>query len=311
MSRARIGQRSTLSGFILSLVACASVITAGSQEPPKVRPTPARTLILPQKTVASGSATLAVLDSAGRLLPNVAVELPNDVKVTTDITGRAFFIAPLDPGPFTAKIAGQEITASSTVVLRTAPAAKMSDVGGPKEDPTGGLRVTAYPHILDMHDRFSLEGVGFQGTADSNQVFLADQQCLVVASSPVSLVILPSPRIPIGAIPLRVSSGGKDTEEIPVTAVLLEFTGPSEPPDAGTAAEITLHVHGTSDPVGVEVRNGSPKIIQFPGGNVQRLFTSGGAQNVAPVEVKFLAPGDYELTARLIFSAGGAAQSKI
>ena len=46
-----------------------------------------RTIILPQKMVAGAPATLAVLDSAGRLLPNVVVELSGGRNVTTDATG--------------------------------------------------------------------------------------------------------------------------------------------------------------------------------------------------------------------------------
>jgi hypothetical protein len=239
------------------------------------------------KVVAGAPATLAVLDSAGRLLPNVVVEVSTGQKVTTDATGRALIVAPGAVGKLIAKISGQEISASSTVTASAAGAAE-------------GVRVVSYPHALTIHDRFMIGGTGFQGVADTNHVFLSDQPCLVVASSPVSLVVLPGPHVPIGAINLRLSVAGHDTGQIPVSAVLLEFTGPAEAPDAGTQGQITLNVHGASDRLAVEVRNGSPAIIQFPHGTVQRLMTSGGEQNTAPVELKFLASGNYTVTARLI-----------
>ncbi len=118
---------------------------------------------------------------------------------------------------------------------------------------------------------------------------------------PVSLVVLPGPKVPIGATALRVSVAGYDSGMIPVSAVLLEFSGPPDAPDAGTQGKVIL-TNPWSDArvLSVEVRNGSPEIIQLPHGNVQRLETSGGDENIAPVELKFLAAGNYTLTARLI-----------
>jgi hypothetical protein len=271
------------------------VVIAGAQEPPKARVPVPRTIILPLKMVTGTTATLAVIDSAGRLLPNVVVELSSGQKVTTNATGRAQLLAPDDPGKFIAKIAGKEIFAISTVA---APAD--SAIRSPADGSPDTVRVVSYPHALVIHDRFTMEGTGFRGAADSDHVFLADQQCLVVASSPVSLVVLPGPHVPIGAIRLRVSIAGHDTVEIPVSAVLLEFSGPTEAPDAGTQGKILLTVHGSTERLGVEVFNGSPRIIEFPNGNVQRVTTSGGEENIAPVELKFLAAGNYTITAKLV-----------
>jgi hypothetical protein len=281
--------------FVLLFLAVVFASTAFAQEPPKPRILSARTIILPPKLIAGSPATLAVLDSAGRLLPQVAVEFSTGQKVTTDATGRALFLAPSEAGKLIAKISGREITASTPVVAPAA-SAMQSSAGMPTE----GLHVISYPHALTIHDRFAVEGTGFRGAADSNHVFLADQPCLVVASSPVSLVVLPGPRIPTGAINLHIGVAGNDSGQIPVSAVLLEFSGPTEASDAGSQGKIILSVHGAAEPLSVEVRNGSPSVIQFPHGNVQRLTTSGGEQNMAPVELKFLAAGNYTVTARLI-----------
>src|ERR1700722_5381256 len=80
---------------------------AVAQESPKARGPAPRSIILPPKMVVASPATLAVLDSAGRLLPDVVVDLSTGQKITTDITGRARFLAPPSPGKLTATIPGR------------------------------------------------------------------------------------------------------------------------------------------------------------------------------------------------------------
>src|SRR5260370_40034262 len=58
----------------------------------------ARILLLPRRIVSGERATLAVLDVNGRLTPGVTVNFSNGDRLTTDATGRALFVAPLDPG---------------------------------------------------------------------------------------------------------------------------------------------------------------------------------------------------------------------
>jgi hypothetical protein len=96
-----------------------------------------------------------------------------------------------------------------------------------------------------------------------------------------------------------------DAGKFPVSAVLLEFSGPTEAVDAGSTGKLILNVHGTTEPLLVEVRNGSPAVIQLSKGNVERVQTSGGDVNSAPVEVKFLTGGNYYVTARLLREADG------
>jgi hypothetical protein len=171
---------------------------------------------------------------------------------------------------------------------------------GGEEQPPKALNVVSYPHVMTLHDRFTLEGSGFQGAADSNHVFLNDDPCLVVASSPVSLVALPGPHVLAGDATLHVTVAGMDAGRFPVSAVLLDFRGPPEAVNAGSEGKLILHAHGTTEPLTVEVRNGSPGVIQLVKGNVQRLKTSGGEDNMAPIEVKFVTGGNYSVSARLI-----------
>lgn len=285
--------------FVLQAGVCATL--ASAQQPPKPRPSPVpRLIILPPKVVAGAPATLAVLDSQGRLLPNVAVELSGGQKVTTDVTGRALFKATGEHGTLTAKISGMSVSVSANVVA--------SEDSGPRAGPgtgPGGVNIVSYPHVMAIHDRFTLEGSGFQGAADSNHVYLNDDPCLVVASSPVSLVVVPGPPVPVGDVNLHVTVAGIDAGKFPVSAVMLEFSGPTEAVNAGSSGKLILHALGTTLPLVLEVRTGSPQVIQLLKGNVQRLKTSGGEDNIAPVEVKFVTGGNYSVSARLISADAG------
>jgi hypothetical protein len=279
-----------------TILAGACVAFAAAQQPPKSPAAPApRLIILPPKVLAGAPATLAVLDSQGRLLPDIAVELSGGQKVKTDVTGRAMFKAPDRPGVLVAKTTGQEITATS-IVMAAGDSSQHATPGGPP----GAVNVVSYPHVLAIRDRFTLEGSGFRGAADSNHVYLADDPCLVLASSPISLVALPGPRVPVGDVNLHVTVGGIDAGQFPVSAVLLEFSGPVEAVNVGSVGKLILHAHGTTEPLLLEVRNGSPGVIQLSKGNVQRVKTSGGEQNIAPVEVQFVTDGNYLVLARLI-----------
>ena len=289
--RHRLGWRPAL---LLIWILCAGF--AGAQEPPKSQPHPApRLILLPSRLVAGAQATLAVLDSQGRLLPNISVELSGGQKVATNATGRALFRVPSGVSTMTAKIPGREITASAPVS-----AAAEASAPGDSQSAATAIKVVSYPRVLAIHDRFTVEGAGLRGAADSDRVFLGDQPCLVLAASPASLVVLPGPHVPIGGVRLRIQVDGREASQLPVSVALLEFSGPAEAPSAGASGKLVLRARGTTERLIVEIRNGSPDVIQLPKGNVQRITTSGGDENSAPLEVKYLASGNYVVTARLI-----------
>ena len=284
----------------LTLIVLAATIAA-AQETPKTQPALSpRQIILPPTAVAGAQATLAVLDSQGRLLPDVTVELSGGHKVTTDPTGRALFVAPDKLGTLTAKVSGLPLTASTPVVAPDAPIAEGSSAPGAR-----AAKVRSYPHVLALHDRFTVEGSGFRGMADLNRVFLGDKQCLVLAASPRAVVILPGPSVPVGAVDLRIRVDEREVGQLPVSVVLLEISGPAEAVNAGGTGKLTLRAYGTMERLSVEVRNGSPEVVQLPKGNVQRLDTSGGEPNLAPVEVKFVTAGNYLVSARFISAEDG------
>jgi hypothetical protein len=291
------------------LVVCVGVCAAiASGQNPAIPPKPhaspiPRLIILPPKLLAGQPATLAVIDNQGRLLPKAPVELSAGQHVTTDATGRALFIAPTEPGTLIAKFSGQATATSAPVV-----AAGGADAAASPASPVA--KVLSYPHVLAVHDRFTIEGAGFRGAADSDRVFLNGEPCLVVAASPVSLVVLPGPQVPIGDVNLRVTVAGADAGQFQLSAVLLEISGPAEAVNAGSEGELVVHARGTIEPLLVEIRNASPAVIQLANGNVQRLKTSGGEENTAPVAVRFVTGGNYAVTARLI-SASDVAKTKV
>jgi hypothetical protein len=271
-------------------------VSAVAQEGPKARPAPSPWLIiLPPRVIAGANATLAVLDYQGRLLPNIAVELSTGQKVTTDATGRAIFHASDGPGKLRAASSGGNVVASAEVL----PVDEAAMPAATERDrPVIG--VVSYPRVLATRDRFTLEGAGFRGEADLNHVSLDGDPCLILASSPAALVVLPGERAPVGDATLHVAVAEADAGQFPVSVVLLEFSGPAEGASAGSAGQLVLHARGSKQPLVLEVRNASPGVIELTKGNVQRLKTSGGEENTVPVDVKFVTAGNYVVSARLV-----------
>src|ERR1700719_1195128 len=123
---APIRGRRHLPGATLFVLAAAFPVIAGAQQVLRVQVAAPRTIVLPQTTIAGAPATLAVLDSAGRMLPDVAVELSGGQKVTTDSTGRALFVVPGEPGVLTAQVPGHNVSASAPIVKSADPEPRTS-----------------------------------------------------------------------------------------------------------------------------------------------------------------------------------------
>jgi IPT/TIG domain-containing protein len=285
-----------LFAFLCVLILSVFPAIVQTQQAPKARPPSSPWLIiLPPRVIAGANATLAVLDYQGRLLPNVVVDLSTGQQVTTDGTGRAIFPAPDAPGKLRATFSGGSVGASTEVLA--ADEAAMPAAANLRPSGSG---VISYPRILATRDRFTLAGRGFRGEADQNHVSLNGEPCLVLASSPAALVALPGAHAPVGDATLQITVPGADTAQFPVSVVALEFSGPTVGVSAGSAAQLVLHARGTAQPLSVEVRNASPSVIQLAQGNLQRLKTSGGDENSAVVDVKFLTAGSYVVSARLV-----------
>ena len=282
-----------LRGFRISLVfvvACVFAVRADGQQ---ARPAAsgARTLLLPRRIVSGERATLAVLDSNGRLTPGVTVNFSNGDRFTTDATGRALFVAPLNPGVIYGSIAGRTGRVS-TAILSSSEAASVS------------IEISSAPRVASLTDRFEILGRGFCGDADANQVTIAGQAAIVLASSPTALVVLPSPDLEAGNAAVQVSCAKRESAPFSVTFVGLELEADSSPLKPGEHRPLTVRVRGTTTKIALEARNLAPEIAELSGGNPVRGSSSGGAENLAKFEVLGRKNGSFLISIRLLPTLG-------
>ena len=253
---------------------------------------PGTTIVLPPKLLAGQQATLAVLDSAGRLVPAAVVEFSGGEKVTTDATGRALFTAPAEPGVLLVRLTGRSARTSAAVV---APAA----------NPPDGVQILDSPSVAAVDDRFVVEGTGFRGDANSLQAAIGGQPALVLASSPLSLVLLPNPRVKPGLAQLVIEVGGRSPGPVPITLVSLDILSLENALKPGEKGVLTVRVRGTDQRLVIEARNLTPEVVSLVRGNVLRVTSSGGAINDALIEIQAGRSGDFSITVRLVPGVSG------
>jgi hypothetical protein len=281
----------------MSLLAAACLVCIASAEGqvvPQNHPAPAagapRSIVLPRELVSGAPATLSVLDIAGRLVTGVTLETTGGETLHTDATGRAEFLAPAAPGKFIVHVEGQMIATSALVVPAPDPA----------PDASVSVQLSSTPHVLDIHNRFELAGIGFRGNADDNHIAIGEKQALVLAASPTSVVAMLDPGTPLGAAVLSV---GVANQAPPATAAVIVVTLDAIASEGalrvGQQTTFTVRVRGTTEPLAIEVSDLSPAILQLPGGNPLKVTSTGGSNNVAQFEVVPLAVGKYSVRAHL------------
>jgi phage FluMu protein gp41 len=268
-----------------ALFAAVSVKTADAQRPRK-EPR-ARTLLLPQQMVSGERATLAVLDANGRLTPGVTVQFSNGDRFTTDVTGRALFVAPLNPGVIFASIAGRSDRVP-TVIL------------SPSEAATASMEISGAPSVATLTDRFELLGRGFCGDADANQVTIGDQPALVLASSPATLVVLPPTELEAGAAKVEVACAKRQAPAFTIALVELGLQADSSPLKPGEHRTLTVRVRGSTAKVFLEARNLAPRIAELAAGNLVRASSTGGTENVARFHLTGRINGSFAISIRLL-----------
>jgi hypothetical protein len=251
----------------------------------------ARMLLLPRQVVSGERATLAVLDVNGRLTPGVTVNFSNGDRFTTDATGRALFVAPLNPGVVFGSIAGRTGQVATAVLM-------------PGEAAAASIEISAAPRVASLADRFEVLGKGFCGDADSNRVMLAGQPALVLASSPTALVVLPPPDLQPGRVAVEVSCAKRESPPFSITLVGLELQADSSPLKPGEHRSLVVRVRGTTAKIELEARNLAPEIAELAGGNPVRASSSGGAENSAKFEVLGRKNGSFLISIRLVPSLG-------
>lgn len=255
------------------------------------------TIVLPPKVVAGHQATLAVLGTDGRLAPNVSVEFGSGAHVTTDATGRARFIVP----------------ATGTVLLARASGNSAAALIDPPEFASGPPTAVSVAPVVALHDRFAICGAGWSGDADANRVRINGAFALVVAASPECLVVLPPPdaapglakvtvEAPAAAITGSLPQGQAPMVSTPgpLTLVSLEFAPPSPPLQPGKKSFLAVNAHGSDQPLRLVIENETPGVLAFRHGDSQELRTTGGAENVAEVEVQAVRSGDFSFHARVL-----------
>jgi len=269
--------------------ACVAIFSFAvfAQQPPPA--SGARILILPRQIVSGERATLAVLDVNGRLTPGVTVKFSNGDKLTTDPTGRALFVAPLNPGVVFASIAGRAGRVATAVLTA-------------EEATAASIEVKSAPRVASLNDRFEISGRGFCGEADANQVMIGGQPALVLAASPVSLAVLPPAELPPGSRAVEISCAKHATASFSVTFVGLELEADSSPLTPGEHRTLTVHVKGSAAKIVLEAKNLAPEIAEMSGGTMVRLSSSGGAENSAKFELVGKKRGSFLISIRLVSS---------
>src|SRR5713226_2334368 len=251
----------------------------------------ARILLLPRRIVSGERATLAVLDVSGRLTPGVTVNFSNGDRFTTDATGRALFVAPLNPGVIFGSIAGRTGRVATAIL-------------SPSEAASASLEVSSAPRVASLTDRFEIFGKSFCGDADANQVTIAGQPAIVLASSPSSLVVLPPADLQAGSAAVEVSCAKRQSPQFSITLVGLELEADSSPLKPGEHRALTVRVRGTTAKIALEARNLAPEIAELSGGNPLRVSSSGGVENIARFEVTGRKNGSFLISIRLVPSLG-------
>ena len=247
----------------------------------------ARILLLPRRIVSGDRATLAVLDVNGRLTPGVTVNFSNGDRLTTNATGRALFVAPLNPGVIFGSIAGRTGRVA-TAILSASEAA------------SAAIEIASAPRVASLTDRFEIFGKSFCGDADANQVTIAGRRAVVLASSPAALVVLPPPDLQAGAAAVQVACAKRQSPAFSVTFVGLELEADSSPLKPGEHRELTVQVRGTAAKITLEARNLAPDIAELTGGNPLRAPSGGGAENLVKFEVVGRKNGSFLISIRLV-----------
>jgi hypothetical protein len=247
----------------------------------------ARILLLPRKIVTGERSTLAVLDVNGRLTPGVTVVFSNGDKVTTDATGRALFVGPLNPGVIFASLEGRAGRVTS-VILSSA------------EVLSSSLEVILAPRVANASDRFEISGHGFCGDADANKVSIGGAPGLVLAASPAYLAVLPPAEMNPGPARVEVSCGARKATAFTALFVSLELEASGAALAPGEHRELTVRVRGSTAKINLEARNLAPDVADLQGGTTVRAASSGGADNVARFALLGKQHGSFLISIRLV-----------
>lgn len=252
----------------------------------------AKQIILPLELIASEPATLAVLMANGRVAPGVNVVLSSGEVVTTDESGRAHFLAPPDRGVMFARIPGTAVREAADVL--------------PEGSAGGSAQPARIPRLVSLANCFAIDGEGFQGDADRNRIEVSGKPILVLASSPVQLVVMPPAHALPGEADLTLVEGTKETATQVTFVDVIRSNASDGQIHRGKKASVILRALGTTEPLELDVRNLSPQVVQFQHGNEVRLQTAGGSDNSAVIQWKGKSAGTFSFAVTLESTSTGA-----
>jgi hypothetical protein len=279
--------RCALLFFTCSIASVFLQLWGAQQTPLPPSPSAARMLLLPRQIVSGERATLAVLDVNGRLTPGVKVNFSNGDRLTTDTTGRALFVAPLEPGVIFGSITGRAGRVPTTIL-------------NPSEAATASIEIVAAPQVATLTDRFEVSGRGFCGDADANQITVDGQPALVLASSPTSLVVLPPAELQTGPAAVEISCAKNTARTFLITFIALELQADSSPLKPGEHRALKVQVRGTDSQIMLEAKNLAPGIAELTSGTAVKQASSGGPKNSAQFEVVGRRNGSFLISIRLV-----------
>jgi hypothetical protein len=266
---------------------CVLVFACGAHAQQAPNPAGARILLLPRRIVSGERATLAVLDVNGRLTPGVTVAFSNGDRLTTDQSGRALLVAPLNPGVIFGAIEGRRGRVPTTIVA-------------PTETELSLVEINSVPRIASLSDRFDILGHGFCGDADANNVTIGGLRAIVLASSATSLVVLPPADLEPGLAPVKISCGKNSFPAFNITFLELALHADSATLAPGVHRGLTVSVRGTDAKIALEAKNLAPDIAELSGGDAVRQLSSGGPGNAAHFEVVGRKRGSFLISIRLV-----------
>jgi hypothetical protein len=260
-------------------------------------------ILLPKKVIAGQPASLAVIDGDGALLAAARVEFSGGEHVVTDSTGRATFVVPELPsgsrsGILSLSLPGGAVK-ETTLVLP------------PMESPPG-VQIGDISYVIAAQDRFHVTGAGFRGEVDGTRAWLRGKPALVVAASPVALVILPPPGLEPGPAEFLLEAAGARAEPVTLTLVALEITAKKSALAPKEKGKLRIGVRGSGQRLELEVRNLTPELVSLEDdAEAVRVRTRGGSNNYAEVNLLGKAPGEFSVSARLLPALAGVPNLEI
>lgn len=242
-------------------------------------------IVLPLDLIAGEPATLAMLTADGHVAPAVEIVLSSGQVLTTDESGRAHFLVPLQTGPLFARFLGSGLREAADVL--------------PKQSSAADLQLTQVPKIASVGNCLIVSGSGFAGDADKNAVEIDGKRGLVLASSPAQLILMSPSDTALGLARLLIARGNSEVTTDITFVRIVPMTFSEMRIRTGKEAAIHLLVQGTADPLNMEIKNLTAGVAQFGHGDTLFVRSRGGTDNWAMIRVKGLAAGQFSYSVRL------------